>query len=61
MRGIAVHEAARILGLAAPGQVLVSAVTRALAAASGFTFTTLGAHSFKGLSGDYELFDVTPS
>jgi len=40
VRGLAVHEAARILGAASPGEVLGSAVTRALAAGSGYTWVS---------------------
>ncbi len=48
-RGIAVHVAARIAGLAGAGQVLVSATTRDLVAGSGLEFDDLGDFELKGL------------
>jgi len=48
-RGIAVHVAARIAGLAGAGQVLVSATTRDLVAGSGLEFDDLGEFELKGL------------
>jgi class 3 adenylate cyclase len=56
VRGVTVHEAARVLGVAQPNQVLVSAVTRELAAASGMRFEDRGEHELKGLSGARRLF-----
>jgi len=58
VRGLAVHEAARILGAASPGEILVSTVTRALAAGSGYTWVSRGSHELKGFAGRYELFAV---
>jgi class 3 adenylate cyclase len=56
VRGIAVHEAARILSQAAAGEILVSATTRALAGSSGFAFRSRGTRILKGLQGEWELF-----
>jgi class 3 adenylate cyclase len=56
VRGIAVHEAARILNEAAANEILISATTRALAANSGFAFQNRGTHVLKGLEGEWELF-----
>ena len=56
VRGVAVHEAARILNEAAPGEILVSATTRALTGSSGFAFRNRGTHVLKGLKGEWELF-----
>jgi class 3 adenylate cyclase len=56
VRGIAVHEAARILGTAAADEILVSTTTRALAGNAGFVFQPRGTHVFKGLPGEWELF-----
>jgi class 3 adenylate cyclase len=58
VHGLAVHEAARILATTGPGEIFVSAVTRALAAGSGYTFTTRGTHELKGFPGQYELFAI---
>lgn len=55
VRGIAVHEAARIMSAAAAGEILVSALTKALAQGSGLTFTDRGIHELKGLPGQWEL------
>jgi len=56
VRGIAVHEAARILGKATANEILLSSTTRALAGNLGFTFQNRGTHLLKGLQGDWELF-----
>ena len=53
VRGIAVHEVARIMGEAGPGEVLVSETTRGLA--SGFDFDERGARHLKGI-GDVRLY-----
>ncbi len=56
LRGIAVHVAARILALAGPGEVLVSATTRELAEGSGLRLRSRGRYSMKGLEGEREVF-----
>ena len=56
VRGIAVHEAARILSEAGPDEILVSETTRALAHASGLAFDSRGARVLKGLPGQWSLF-----
>jgi class 3 adenylate cyclase len=53
VRGVAVHEVARIMSEAGPGEVLVSETTRAIA--SGFTYDDAGIHSLKGI-GDAHLY-----
>jgi class 3 adenylate cyclase len=55
VRGIAVHEAARIMSAAAPGEVLVSDMTRALAGATGLRFEDRGVRELKGLDGEWRL------
>ena len=50
-RGVAVHAAARVAGLAGRGEVLVSATTRDLLDGSGLHFEDRGAHELKGLEG----------
>ena len=59
VRGVAVHTAARILALAEPGEVLVSATTYELLAGSGIAFTDRGSHELKGLSAVRSLFALT--
>lgn len=55
IRGVTVHEAARIMATAAPDEILVSELTRALAGAAGFTFEDRGSHVLKGLDGEWRL------
>jgi class 3 adenylate cyclase len=59
LRGVAVHEAARIMGEAGPGEILVSETTRALAMPSGFAFDDVGTRSLKGI-GETHLFAYRP-
>jgi len=56
VRGIAVHEAARILSVAGAGEVLVSDVTRLLAAGGGLEFEDRGRHQLKGFEEEISLF-----
>jgi class 3 adenylate cyclase len=55
VRGIAVHEAARVMAAAGPGEVFVSDMTRALAGAAGLHFEDRGMHTFKGIEGEWRL------
>jgi class 3 adenylate cyclase len=50
-RGVAVHAAARVIGLAGPGEIVVSSTTRDLLEGSGLALEETGAHELKGLSG----------
>jgi len=54
--GIAIHTGARVLGLAAPSEVLVSSTVKDLVAGSGLRFRDRGTHSLKGVSGEWRLF-----
>ena len=56
VRGMAVHVAARIMALAGPSQVYVSATTHELLAGSGLSFVDAGSHELKGVSGARQLF-----
>ena len=56
VRGVAVHLASRIMDEAAPGEVLVSGVTRELLAGSHLGFESRGPHQLKGIDGERELF-----
>ena len=60
VRGIAVHEAARVMAAAAPGEILVSDMTRALAGAAGLHFEDRGMHTFKGIEGEWHLAAYVP-
>jgi class 3 adenylate cyclase len=55
VRGVTVHEAARVMSVAGPDEILVSDMTRALASASGLVFEDRGVHTFKGLDGEWRL------
>ena len=50
-RGVAVHAAARVMGLAGPDEVLVSSTTHDLLEGSGLRFESAGTHELKGLPG----------
>jgi class 3 adenylate cyclase len=58
LRGIAVHEASRIMAAAPGGSVYTSGVSRALAASSGLHFESAGMHTLKGMPDPVELFRV---
>jgi DNA-binding NarL/FixJ family response regulator len=55
-RGIALHIASRIAARANPGEILVSATTRELAAGAGLTFADRGEQMLKGVSEPRRLF-----
>jgi class 3 adenylate cyclase len=57
--GIAVHIAARLLGLSGPGEVLVSSTVKDLVVGSGITFQDRGAHALKGVPEQWRVFAVT--
>ncbi len=56
VRGLAVHIAARVMALAGPSEVFVSATTRELVADSGLMFEDAGIHELKGVSGARQLY-----
>lgn len=58
VRGLAVHEAARMLELAGPSEILVSGIARDLASHGGLTFEDAGEHELRGVSGARRLFRV---
>lgn len=59
LAGIAVHTGARVAGLAAPGEVLVSQTVRDLVAGSGLVFEARGTQALKGVPGEWQLFSVS--
>lgn len=61
IHGVAVHEAARIMALARPGEILVSGTTREFAVASGLGYEDRGMHRLRGVSGARQLFAVSDS
>jgi class 3 adenylate cyclase/quercetin dioxygenase-like cupin family protein len=58
IRGLAVHEAARIMALGNAGDVLVSSTTRELSAGAGFTYVDRGIHHLKGIPASRHVFQV---
>jgi class 3 adenylate cyclase len=56
--GVAVHLAARVCGLADPGEVWVSRTVVDLVAGSGLRFADRGSHELKGVPGTWQLFAV---
>jgi class 3 adenylate cyclase len=61
VRGLAVHEASRVAGVAMPGEVLVSATTKQLLAGSELAFEPAGSHELKGIGEARELFRLAGS
>ena len=55
--GIAMHIGRRVCEVAAPGQLLVSSTVHDLLAGSSLTFTSVGRHELKGLTGSWELYE----
>lgn len=58
VQGIAVHIAARIMGLAEPGEVLVSGVIPPLVLGSRIAFDDRGSHSLKGVRDPWPVLAV---
>ena len=56
VRGVAVHAASRILGLAQAGEILVSGTTHDLLAGSGLRFEDRGRHELKGLTNERPVY-----
>lgn len=56
--GIAVHVASRLLGIAQPGEVLVSSTVKDLVAGSGIEFDDRGEHTLKGIWGQWHLYSA---
>jgi class 3 adenylate cyclase len=58
--GLAVHIAARIGPLAAPGEVLVSSTVKDLVAGSRIDFVDRGERELKGVPGTWKLYQAVP-
>ena len=56
IRGLAVHETARIMALGTAGEILVSSTTRELSAGSGFTYEDRGMNQLKGVPVPRQVF-----
>jgi len=61
LAGVAVHVAARVMALAGPGEVWVSATTHELVAGTGLAFEDAGMHELKGIPGPRQLFRLATS
>jgi class 3 adenylate cyclase len=61
VRGVAVHEAARLAAAAPEGEILVSSTTQQLASGAGIQFESLGEREFKGLPGARSVYAVVGS
>jgi class 3 adenylate cyclase len=61
IRGLAVHEAARIAAAAGPGEILVNQTTSVLAASAGLVFEDRGSHTLKGIPEPRRLFALVES
>jgi class 3 adenylate cyclase len=59
--GIAVHLAARVMGKAGPGEVVVSRTVRDLTVGSGLEFRDRGLHELKGIPVAWDLFTLETS
>jgi class 3 adenylate cyclase len=55
-RGIAVHIAARVVGAAGAGDVLITRTTRDLVEGSGLLFEDRGEHELQGVEGKRALY-----
>ena len=56
--GIALHIAARVTAIAAPGEILVSSTVKDLVTGSEIEFSDRGVHDLKGVPGAWRLFAV---
>jgi class 3 adenylate cyclase len=56
--GIAVHIAARVMATASAGEVLVSRTVHDLVTGSDYVLEDRGAHTLKGMTGEWQLFAV---
>lgn len=59
VRGLGVHIAARLMGLASPGELIVSSVVHDLSVGSGLEFTERGRHELKGVPGEWLVYGLT--
>jgi class 3 adenylate cyclase len=59
--GLAVNIAARIMHLAAPGEILVSRTVSDLLAGTTITLTDRGQHTLKGVPGHWHLYAINPT
>lgn len=58
IRGVAIHEASRMLGLAAGPEIILSATTVELARDAGIEFEDRGEHELRGIPGSRRFYAV---
>ena len=58
LEGVAIHMAARISGMAAGGDILVSRTVKDLVAGSGIEFENIGTYTLKGIPDEHQIFKV---
>lgn len=58
VRGVAIHEAARIMALAGAGEILASDLTRQLATGAGLVFADRGEVALRGVTGARRVYAV---
>jgi pimeloyl-ACP methyl ester carboxylesterase len=56
--GIAVHVAARVLGVAEPGQILITMTVKHLLGGTGLEFKNLGEFDLRGIEEAYQLYEL---
>ena len=61
VRGIAVHVAARVLAIAGPHEIVLTATTADLIEGAGIQVEDAGIHELKGVPGARQLFRVRPT
>jgi class 3 adenylate cyclase len=59
VRGMAVHIAARVMGLAGAGEVVASSTVKDLVIGSGIEMVDRGEHELKGVPGSWRVLTVT--
>jgi basic membrane protein A and related proteins len=59
LSGVNVHAAARTMGMAGAGEILVTGSVHDLVRGAGFGFADRGVHELRGIEGEWRLFEVT--
>jgi class 3 adenylate cyclase/streptogramin lyase len=59
VRGIAVHTGSRVCAVGGPTDILVTSTLTELVGGSGLEFESRGVHTFKGVPGEWRVFNLT--
>src|SRR5688572_15927425 len=59
--GITVHAASRVMGMAAPGEILVTSIVKDLAAGADIRFEDRGVHELRGIPGEWRIYRAEPT